>query len=283
MGFQKRFGKTRNLLSCFHSRFGDISITAPNCGSWSQRHSLDTDGFSQLEILPSADGRPIPRHSIKSKKNPRSSLIARLCLRDPGFQESSSDLTAARPSEQHRRRPGTHSRDRQRSNDGTEQEQDGSGRSLPDRREGNRSRCSRPITPASYFRDDIPPSRNQSLSGRSATTERKVEVMGSPEEELPRRPPLSITSRMRSTTPSNLSTEPAVSSRQTTQSSAMSMGSNRTSPAMSSTSTGSVYPQTPRLMKIAYNPSFHTKCSRREKRERKTEKELVPSYDELYG
>ncbi|RWQ98380.1 hypothetical protein C8Q69DRAFT_169211 [Paecilomyces variotii] len=281
MGFLKRFGKTRNLLSRFHSRFGDISITAPNCGSWNQRPSSDTDGFSQLDIISSADGRPILRHPSKPKKNPRSSLIARLCLRDPGFQESSSDLTAARPTEQHRRWPGPHSRERQRSNDGTHQ--DGSDSSLPDRREGNRSRCSRPITPASHFRDDIPPSRNRSSSGRSATTERKVEVMGSPEEELPRRPPLSITSRMRSAASSNASTAPTVSSRQTTQSSAMSMGSNRTSPAMSSTSTGSVYPQTPKLMKIAYNPSFHTKCSRREKRERKTEKELVPSYDELYG
>ncbi|GAD93485.1 hypothetical protein NFIA_107780 [Paecilomyces variotii No. 5] len=285
MGCMKIFGKKKDICSRFHSRFGDASITAPTGGSWNQGLSSDTNALSQLDISSSTNGHERPRNRSELKKKPTSSLLAMLCSRDPAFQESSSDLTAARPRDE--------PRDKQnQSQKALGPEYDGRGShgsriSHRGRGDDNISRASRPVTPAGHFRDDIPPSRNRSSSRNSAITEGNInvdgEVIETADEQHLRRPPLSITSRMRSPTSPSASTEHNIPSRQTTLSSAMAPSSHRTSPAMSSTSTASVYPQSPNLMKIAYNPSFNTKRSRREKRETNAAKELVPSYDELYG
>ncbi|KAL1858584.1 hypothetical protein Plec18170_002784 [Paecilomyces lecythidis] len=227
MGFMKRFAKKRDLCSRFHSKFGDPSITAPTGGSWNQRLSLDNNGLPQLDVSSSTNVHSNPRKHNEAKNKPTSSLLAILCTRDPGFQESSSDLAAARPRDQ---RPGEVNQSQEaRGRQYDERGSCGSRFSRRGQQDENISKASRPVTPASYFRDDIPPSR------------------------------------------------------QTTRSSAMTMSSHRTSPAMSSTSTASVYPHSPNLMKIAYHPSFDTKRSRRKKRETNAAKELVPSYDELYG
>ncbi|KAL1881004.1 hypothetical protein Plec18167_003545 [Paecilomyces lecythidis] len=285
MGFMKRFAKKRDICSRFHSKFGDPSITAPTGGSWNQRLSLDNNGLPQLDVSSSTNVHSNSRNHNEAKNRPTSSLLAILCTRDPGFQESSSDLAAARPRDQ---RPGEVNQSQEaRGRQYDERGSCGSRFSRRGQQDENISKASRPVTPASYFRDDIPPSRNRSSSRHSAITERNTkfdqgEVIESTEEER-LRPPLSITSRMRSPTSPSTSAEHNMPSRQTTRSSAMTMSSHRTSPAMSSTSTASVYPHSPNLMKIAYHPSFDTKRSRRKKRETNAAKELVPSYDELYG
>lgn len=299
MSFIKKFGK-KHICSRFHSRFGDTSITAPDNGSWNQRPVLDTDGFAQLDVLSSTVDRSVSENVAKSNKSSSSSLAARMCLRDPGFHESSPDL-GARPSEQHRARPKSQSRGRGRPEDERprtqderhERRRDESGSSRPGTANEHRSRGRRPATPARHFREEIPPSQNLSPPDQRAVSRSRTnspsdleETMESLGEELPYHPPLSITSRMRSPSPLSTRGEPKVPSRQTTWSSGptASSNSNHTSPAMSSSSTPpSVYPHSPELTKIAYNPSFHKKRSRSERRKIRATQELVPSYDELYG
>ncbi|KAL2216718.1 hypothetical protein M432DRAFT_641616 [Thermoascus aurantiacus ATCC 26904] len=304
----RTFGRKRKLSSDMHSRWGDVSITSPNEGSWSQLPSNVNSGLARnadygarhTRGYDTLEGGVDSRHRPgKSKPSKASRFISRLCSRDPGVQEFPQDSTAAIPRGHYEN--GSRFQSKARAERGPHSfRNEESGRAV------NHTTSGEPVSketgvfdPGDRFSsraddgdDEASPTSNiekalNEVPGVEENGHRHHKTAESPqdghESRLPRTsrsPPLSVTSRMRRGSEQNTATGQTASSAGTTS-------SRHTSFTSSSLSSPSPLPEPPQITKIAYNPSFRDKKHSGRSKRRNSEwigtQELVPSYDELYG
>ncbi|KAL2002987.1 hypothetical protein VTN02DRAFT_5294 [Thermoascus thermophilus] len=300
----KRWGKKRTVSSEMHSRWGDVSITAPNEGSWSQHSSSNvnigaalnvdcgsghTRRYDSLEGGGHSESRP---HSGKSKPSRASRFISRLCSRDSGVEESMHTSMVALPrghQETGTRCPSEARLEHGRRDFRNEESSPAVNGTTADQLVSKETAMFDPGYRFSSMANDHDDEVSPTCVEKSPHEVQRVEEDGhgsrtspespqeGPESRLPRgsrSPPLSVTSRMR---------------RASQQSTAgqITMSSRHTSYTSSSVSSPSPLPESPQITKIAYNPAFRDKKNARRSRLWEPEgvgaQELVPSYEELYG
>ncbi|KAL2013297.1 hypothetical protein VTN00DRAFT_822 [Thermoascus crustaceus] len=307
----KRWGRKRTLSSEMHSRWGDVSITSPNEGSWSQHSSSNvnigatlnvdygsghTRRYDSLEGGGDSESRP---HSGKSKPSSASRFISRLCPRDPGIEESMHNSMVAIPRGHYETGSRYQSEvrlERGRQSFRTEESSPVVDGTTADELVSKETDMFDPryrfSSMANDRDDEVSPASNieKSLHEVQCVEEDGHGARKSPESpqeghesRLPRgskSPPLSVTSRMRRASQQSTTTGQTTLLCGTTS-------SRHTSYTSSSVSSPSTLPETPQITKIAYNPAFrdkrHARRSRLWEPERVGAQELVPSYEELYG
>jgi hypothetical protein len=255
----RKLRRKRKLSSELHSRWGDVSITYPNAGSWSQCEEFAVGTPNSMP------GRTLDhcRHHGSLDSLDRQGNSSRnpctLPLGEPKERTSSTDSAITIPTGHYDARlrgrskkkpppPGPNLGYKTNSD-----MQDDSDESSADE-EGSISPLS---NPKERYQRDMPRT--------------KVSREGDSYSRASKSPPLSITSRMRrcslqsTTTETSPSMPPASSSKHTSYTS----------------SVPSVPSEDPRL---GHRPISHdSKNARRSKPPPVAEQELVPSYDELYG
>lgn len=304
----KRWGKKRTLSSEMHSRWGDVSITSPNEGSWSQHSSSSvnigatlnvdygsghTRRYDSLEGGGHSESRP---HSEKSKSSRASRFISKLCPKDSGIEESMHNSMVVIPRGHHE--TGTRYQSEARLEHGRHNFRNEE--SIPvvngttaDELVSKETEMFDPGYRFSSMANDHDDEVSPTSIEKSLHEVQRVEENGNgsqkspespqegPESRLSRgskSPPLSVTSRMRRASQQSTTGQITLSG---------TMSSRHTSYTSSSVSSPSPLPATPQITKIAYNPAFRDKKNARRSRlwepERVGAQELVPSYEELYG
>ncbi|KAL4891007.1 hypothetical protein BDV59DRAFT_76366 [Aspergillus ambiguus] len=249
MAIIKKLRRKRKLSSELHSRWGDVSITYPNEGSW-----------SQCDQAPGAAVNAIPGPSpIRSWRHSSSDSLDR---HGPGVLRSTSP------------------ENRDSSTD--------SGSTIPTgyydaRVRGRSKRIPPPLGPTSEQRshsrhddrsDDVIDNGSGSGGRSHDKHHRRAKEETDPYSRASRSPPLSVTSRMRRCSAQSSTTEQTPSMPNTASSKHTSFTSSAPSVPVEDTRPG-------------YLATYHEKKQPRRSKPRETDpvvrQELVPSYEDLYG
>ncbi|PKX92956.1 uncharacterized protein P174DRAFT_421983 [Aspergillus novofumigatus IBT 16806] len=246
----RKLRRKRKLSSELHSRWGDVSITYPTEGSWSQWDHPSSINMNVAPELPSEQRRrhssPEARHRESNSSRPEPTLHAG----DSEGRESSVDSAMTIPT--------GHYDAKLRS---------GSTKELPRRKSHSTAEfdeADEDIIPLPKGPKRLPQELNRL----------KLRAHMDDYSRASKSPPLSVTSRMRRRSQQSNVTEPTASVSGTTSSKHTSFTS----------SVPSVLPEDSRHM--SHSPFQEQKLARRSKHretEPVREPELVPSYDELYG
>ncbi|KAE8152619.1 hypothetical protein BDV25DRAFT_150752 [Aspergillus avenaceus] len=254
--------RKRKLSSELHSRWGDVSITYPNAGSWSQ---YDQIAMGTPNSFPSNPPEQTRRHGSLD------SLDRRGC--------SSQNLTRSFSGDTEERTPSTDSamtiptghydaklRGRSKKKPATS-----SGSKL-----NFRSDLKLRKSPVDSSCDETDDSISSLSSLKRRYHKESSRAMGQENDVYARAsksPPLSVTSRMRRCSLQSTTTEPTPS-----------MPTSSSKHTSYTSSVPSVPSEDPR---VGYQPTAHDKRYSRRSKPRdpapSTAQELVPSYDELYG
>lgn len=255
----RKLRRKRRLSTELHSRWGDVSITYPTEGSWSQWDQ--PTGF----VANTTDARSEESHRYSSgdsqgtvPRPPPDSLHPR----GRGSGEETSEDLGTIPTGYYNAKLRYPPRKRKHSD--SDHGTGDTGHSVWRRDSDGRSESEE---------DSSTPERGRHQT--EFTTHNAAEGTGSP-QRAPRSPPLSITSRMRRHSQQSNTTDPTASMPGTAS-------SQSTSFAASSAS-GPSAPDDPRLV---YNAAYQEKKQQLRSKYHEPEpvmiQELVPSYDELYG
>ncbi|KAI9931008.1 hypothetical protein ASPWEDRAFT_146166 [Aspergillus wentii DTO 134E9] len=269
--FMRRFRRKRKVSSEMHNRWGDLSISSPNEGSWCDQPSIT--------VTPDVSPEPRWRNSSLSSldrqnASPRAGDMLR--PKTAGERTVSIDSAMSMP-------VGHYDANVQRRFK-RKQKQPGQGLGISDHKDGGSWGNSTLDESSDDEAEDTSsiPAASGSLKGRRSESIRDTRLDEADyTHRASKSPPLSVTSRMRHSLQSNTTatttlTEPSVSMPGT----ASSKHTSFTSSTPSGTS------EDPRLL---YNAAYQEKknAHRSNNKHRVSEStqrhELVPSYDDLYG
>ncbi|KAF7170178.1 hypothetical protein CNMCM5623_002693 [Aspergillus felis] len=270
----RKLRRKRKLSSELHSRWGDVSITYPTEGSWSQ---WDQPSSISMNIAPEISSEQRRRHSSPEARH-RESNSSRpeptLHSGDSEGRESSVDSAMTIPTRHY------DAKLRSRSTKVQPTQKISEHRGIVSEQKGLVNPWDEICTSdeADEAEEDvIPPPKGPKRLPRELNR-LKLNAHMDDLSRASKSPPLSVTSRMRRRSQQSSGTEPTASVSGTTSSKHTSFTS----------SVPSVPPEDPRHM--SYSPFQEQKLARRSKpretepvREPVREPELVPSYDELYG
>ncbi|RJE24237.1 hypothetical protein PHISCL_03447 [Aspergillus sclerotialis] len=257
----KKLRRKRKLSTEFHSRWGDVSITYPTEGSWSQRGQ--PSGLVANTLNASRPGAGVKRRSdsLDLHSSPQSTLHSITNDDDDGLRE---DYAMTIPTGHYDARLRHRAKGYKHPCHGLKIID-----SRHETRIGTRDSAER-----SDSEDDSPTSNNR---GRNATESTRKESVGTSSQRASKSPPLSVTSRMRRHSQQSNSTEPTLSMPNT----ASSLNTNFARSSVSAPST------TDESRMVYTNNKIYEdkKLPLRRYHEQNTvvRQELVPSYDELYG
>ncbi|KAE8394686.1 hypothetical protein BDV23DRAFT_146945 [Aspergillus alliaceus] len=255
----QKLRRKRKLSSELHSRWGDVAITYPNAGSWSQYeqstvgtpNSMPGKSLDQCRRHGSFDSlHPQGRSSRNSSTLPSGDFKERKSSTDSAMTMPMGHYDAKLRGRSKKKLPAPTSRVGQRPHP---QVQDSSDECSTDEDEGS---VSNPSGPKGRHLKDV--SRTKAHEGDAYSRASKS-------------PPLSVTSRMRRCSLQSATTEPSPSIPATSSSKHTSYTS----------SVPSVPSEEPRP--VTRPISHDVKHLHRSKPAPVAEHELVPSYDELYG
>lgn len=267
MALIRKLRRKRKLSTELHSRWGDVSITYPTEGSWSQWNQ--PSGFVANTATPSPDEG---NRQCSLDSHDTASYVPSAAP-EPNDDTSPEDSILAIPTGhydsklRHRSKPPTESCTGLRIT-GSRQE--------PRPRTPSPAEQSESADDNDNDTDTSPPTPNKRGRYRTETTRKaRAEAgAGTSSQRASKSPPLSVTSRMRRHSQQSNSTEPTTLSMPNTAS------SQNTSFAASSLSA-----EDPRLLYNGSTVYQEKKLPLRKYHEPDTvvRQELVPSYDELYG
>ncbi|RHZ62787.1 uncharacterized protein CDV56_107092 [Aspergillus thermomutatus] len=263
----RKLRRKRKLSSELHSRWGDVSITYPTEGSWSQWDQPSRINLNVAPEMPSEQRRrhssPEARHRESSSSRPESTLHSG----DTEERKSSVDSAMTIPTGHY------DAKLRSRSTKDLSTQKVSEHRGIVSEQRGLVNPWDEICSSDEAEEDIIPPPKGPKRLPRELNR-LKLNADMDDYSRASKSPPLSVTSRMRRCSQQSNATELTASVSGTTSSKHTSFTS----------SVPSVSPEDSRHMSCS--PFQEQKFARRPKpreAEPVREQELVPSYDELYG